>query len=50
MTVGELKKKLEDVNDNAEVLVEEKIIGGKFSFEIIAGTYERQGKLVIYMI
>ena len=49
MTVGELKKKLEVLNDNAEVLIEEKISGDEFSFEIMAGMYERKGNLVIYM-
>lgn len=50
MTVAELKKKLEGLNDNAEVLIEEKISGDEFSFELMAGTYERQGNLVIYML
>ena len=49
MTVGDLKKKLEDFNDNAEVLVEEKISGDEFSFELMAGMYGRNGNLVIYM-
>ena len=50
MTVAELKKKLEDFNDNAEVLVEEKISGGEFSFELMAGMYGRKGNLIIYML
>ena len=50
MTVADLKKKLEGLNDNAEVLVEEKISGDEFSFEIMAGMYERKGNLVIYML
>ena len=50
MTVGELKKKLEGLNDNADVLVEEKISGNECSFEIMAGMYERKGNLVIYML
>ena len=50
MTVAELKKELEGLNDNAEVLVEDKISGHEYSFEIMAGTYERQGNLVIYML
>ena len=49
MTIGELKKKLEDFNDNAEVLVEEKISGKDFSFETLAGMYDQKGNLVIYM-
>ena len=50
MIVADLKKKLEGLNDNAEVLVEEKISGDEFSFEIMAGMYERKGNLVIYML
>ena len=50
MTVADLKKKLENLNNNAEVLVEEKISGDEFSFEIMAGMYERKGNLVIYML
>ena len=50
MTVAELKNKLENLNDNAEVLFEEKISGDEFSFEIMAGTYIRNGNLVIYML
>ena len=50
MTIGELKKKLEDFNDNTEVLVEEKISGDEFSFEVMAGMYEQKGNLVIYML
>ena len=50
MTVADLKKKLEDFNDNAEVLVEEKISGDEFPFETMAGMYGRKGNLVIYML
>lgn len=50
MTVGELKKKLEDFNDNAEVLFEEKISGDELSFEMMAGMYGRKGNLIIYML
>lgn len=50
MTIGELKKKLEDFNDNAEVLFEERISGGEFSFEAMAGMYGQKGNLVIYML
>lgn len=49
MTVADLKKKLEEFNDNAEVLVEEKISGDEFSFEMMAGMYNRKGNLVIYL-
>lgn len=49
MTVADLKKKLEEFNDNAEVLVEEKISGDEFSFETMAGMYNRKGNLVIYL-
>ena len=50
MTIGELKKKLKGLNDNAEVLVEEKINGGEFTFEDLAGMYVSKGNLVIYML
>lgn len=50
MTIGELKKKLEGLNDNAEVLAEEKISGGEFTFEALAGMYISEGNLVIYML
>lgn len=50
MTIGDLKKKLVGLNDNAEVLVEEKISGGEFTFEAMAGMYVSKGNLVIYML
>ncbi len=50
MTIGELKKKLETLNDNAEVMVEEKISGDEFSFETMAGMYVRKGNLVFYLL
>ena len=50
MTIGELKKKLEGLDDNAEVLAEEKISGGEFTFETLAGMYINEGNLVIYML
>lgn len=43
MTIGELKKKLVGLNDNAEVLAEEKISGGDFTFEALAGMYVKFG-------
>lgn len=50
MTVADLKKKLEGLNDNAEILIEEKISGHESSFETMAGMYEYKGNLVIYML
>ena len=50
MTIRELKKKLEGLDDNAEVLAEEKISGGEFTFEALAGMYISEGNLVIYML
>ena len=50
MTVAELKKKLECLDGNAEVLVEEKISGDEFSFETMGGMYVRKGNIVFYLI
>ena len=49
MTVAELKKKLEGLDDNAKVLAEEKISGGEFDFEILMGTFVHDGNIVFWV-
>ena len=49
MTVAELKKKLEGLDDNAKVLAEEKISGDEFDFEILMGTFVHNGNIVFWV-